>query len=582
MTKKIQVLPEHISQAIAAGEVVERPASVVKELIENAIDAGSTAIVVELEAGGLQRIRVCDNGEGMDDEDAPLALQRYATSKIRSVDDLYAIHTLGFRGEALPSIASVSRMIIKTRIARSVSGTQVICEGGKIRAVSEVGCPPGTEVEVKNLFYNLPVKRKFLRSIRSELRYALSLFLRLSLSHPAISFKLTHDGRVLHDLPKTESFKVRTEAILGRDVYDHLRELLFEDKEIRISGFMSLPSISRGNADGIYLYVNGRFIKDRMIHRAVVEAYRHILPANRFPIAVLFITLPSFLVDVNVHPTKTEVKFRDQEKVFHSVLQSLRTVLDPTPRSEDLGLEKVKREPAESGTPMISLPVQRLSFTESGYFPAEREADQKISDAAKPGWCAGVKGSFRVVGQIQGTYIVCEMEGGVVLIDQHAAHERILFERYKKAYEAGDILSERFLIPVLMELSAEDSFLLESQMEAFYSAGFEIDPVGHNVYAIRSIPAFLSHKDPQAMVREGLDGFSALRREGKGGQPIETILTSLACHSAVRGNSVLRGEELEELMKNLAPFHSTATCPHGRPLFFMLSFEEIRKAFKRK
>ena len=271
MAGRIQLLPKEISQTIAAGEVVERPASVVKELMENAIDAGSSEITIELKMGGLQSIRVYDNGEGIDREDVPLALQRYGTSKIKRAEDLFGIHTLGFRGEALPSIASVSKMTLKTRVAGSITGTKAVSEGGDLKGISEMGCPPGTEVEVENIFYNIPVKRKFLKSIRSELRYCLNHFLRLSLSHPSISFKFIHDGRMLHEHLKTDSPWVRIEAVLGGETVAHLQACEFDDGETRILGFASLPSISKGNGDGIYLYVNQRFIKDRMIYKAITE-----------------------------------------------------------------------------------------------------------------------------------------------------------------------------------------------------------------------------------------------------------------------------------------------------------------------
>ena len=337
MPRKIEVLPESISQIIAAGEVIERPASVVKELMENAIDAGSLEITVELKAGGLQLIRVVDNGEGMDQEDVPVAFQRYATSKIKNAEDLYAIHTLGFRGEALPSIAQVSKMTLQTKTPHSLSGTKVICEGGEIKTISERGCPIGTEVEVKHLFYNIPVKRKFLKSVRSELRYALNHFLRLSLSHPTISFKFIHDGRTLHEHLKTESPLVRIEAIFGKEIYRHLQPIGFEEGGIWISGFASLPSFSKRNAEGIYFYVNQRFVKDRMIYKAILDAYRHILPSNQFPVVILFINLPPSTVDVNVHPTKAEVKFKDPERVYQAVFAAIRMVLEEgLSRSEEM------------------------------------------------------------------------------------------------------------------------------------------------------------------------------------------------------------------------------------------------------
>ncbi len=569
MAGRIQILPDEVSQTIAAGEVVERPASVVKELMENAIDAGSSEIIVELKMGGLQLIRVYDNGEGIDREDVPLALQRYATSKIKKAEDLYAIHTLGFRGEALPSIASVSKMTIKTRVPNSISGTKAVCEGGEIKGISEVGCPLGTEVEVQNIFYNIPVKRKFLKSIRSELRYCLNHFLRLSLSHHSISFKFIHDGRMLHEHLKTESPLVRIEAILGREIYDHLRACEFEDDEIKISGFTSLPSISKANSDGIYIYVNKRFVKDRMIYKAIIEAYRHVIPVGKFPIVILFITIPPFAVDVNIHPTKAEVKFRDPERVFHAVVGTLGSTHEGKAFSTGVV--------PDSFPSMKSYPVYH-SLTQ-GY---EGKATPMVREEGGFEWRVESKTPFRILGQVQGTYIVCEGEKGVIFIDQHAAHERILFNKYKNQYETKSIVSEKFLIPIPMELSTEESFILDSHLEELQSMGFEIDPIGEKVYAIRSKPSFIDQKDPKAMVREILDELSFLKREGRGAEAIDTILITLACHSAIRGNFALRREEMEKFVETLYPFNLSATCPHGRPIFFVLPLETLNKQFKRK
>jgi DNA mismatch repair protein MutL len=547
--------------------------------MENAIDAGSSEIIVELKTGGLQLIRVYDNGEGMDREDVPVALQRYATSKIKKAEDLYAIHTLGFRGEALPSIASVSKLTIKTRILNSISGTKVICEGGQIRGISEVGCPLGTEVEVQNIFYNLPVKRKFLKSSRSELRYCLNHFLRLSLSHPRITFKFIHDGRMLYEHLKTDSALVRIEAILGREMVDCLRRCEFDDGEIRIIGFTSIPSIVKGNADGIYLYVNQRFVKDRMIYKAIIETYRHILPAGKFPIVILFITVPPFAVDVNIHPTKAEVKFRDPERVFRAVIETLRSIgegkaLSPevVPKGGEggLGYANTFQESLLSGTPSFA------------YEPLTGVQEGKTTLMVREEGRVEAKFPFRILGQVQGTYILCEGEKGVIFIDQHAAHERVLFNRYKDQYEAKSIVSEKFLIPVPIEVSTEESFILDSHLEEFQSMGFEIDPIGEKVYAIRSKPSDIDQKDPKRIVREILDELSFLKREGKGGEAIDIILITLACHSAIRGNFMLRREEIEELVKVLQPFNLSATCPHGRPIFYQLPLDELDKQFKRK
>ncbi len=562
--------------------MVERPASIVKELMENAMDAGASEITVELISGGLQLIRVFDNGEGIDPEEVPVALQRYATSKIRKAEDLYAIDTLGFRGEALPSIAAVSQMTIKTRVPHSLSGVRMLCEGGEIKSFSEVGCPVGTEVEAKNIFFNIPVKRKFLKSIQTELRYSLNHFLRLSLSRPSISFKFIHDGRILCEHPKTESPIVRIEAILGREIYHHLQPVGFEDGEIRITGFASLPSFSKGNADGIYLYVNRRFIRDRMIYKAVLDAYRHIIPAGKFPVVILFLTLPPSAIDVNVHPTKAEVKFKEPERVFRTVQGAFSFLhgLTSSLTAESYEDQREGMVPPK-GAPLFprSIPSSSVDFSS---MREGRGPLPMVRDMRDPEWNVERQTGLRILGQVQGTYIICEGEKGLILIDQHAAHERLLFEKYKKEYETGSISSERLLIPIAMELSTEESFILMSHLEAFQSMGFEMDPIGERVYAIRSTPSLIDQRDPQERVREILDELSFMKREGRGAEAIHTILVTLACHAAVRGNFGLRREEMEELVGALSPFNLSITCPHGRPIFFVIPLEELAKKFKRK
>jgi DNA mismatch repair protein MutL len=583
MPKKIEVLPESISQIIAAGEVIERPASVVKELMENAIDAGSTEVIVELKAGGLQLVHVVDNGEGMDREDVPLALQRFATSKIKKVEDLYAIHTLGFRGEALPSIAQVSKMTLKTRTSHSLSGTKVICEGGEIKSISEIGCPIGTEVDVKNIFYNIPVKRKFLKSIRSELRYAVNHFLRLSLSQPSISFKFIHDDRTLHEYLKSESPLVRIEAIFGKEIYPHLQPIGFEDGEIWISGFASLPSFSKKNSEGIYFYVNQRFVKDRMIYKAILDAYRHILPRNQFPIIILFINIPPSTVDVNVHPTKAEVKFKNPERIYQAVLAAIRMAAEGEAfRSEERMSGNGRKEGVFQRGVQPSFPIQDTLSIPSSLTRGKEEEIFMVREGERIKWDVEKKSPYLVLGQIQGMFILCEGEGNLIFIDQHAAHERILFEKFKKEYESRSMISEKLLLPILIELSVEESYILESAEEALKAIGFEIEPIGEKLFAIRSIPSFIDQKDSKGIIRGILDELSFLEKQGKGEETIHTILVTLACHSAIRGNFLLRKEEMDKLVENLFPFHPTTTCPHGRPIFFILPLDQLKKQFKRK
>jgi len=582
MPRKIQVLPESISQVIAAGEVIERPGSVVKELMENAVDAGSSEIIVELKAGGLQLIRVADSGEGMDQEDVPLAFQRYATSKIDKAEDLYAIRTLGFRGEALPSICQVSKMTLQTRTPHSIGGTKVICEGGEITNISEIGCPIGTEVEVQQLFYNIPVKRKFLKSIRSELRSALNHFLRLSLSHPEISFRLIHDGRTLHEYPKTEIPLVRIEAILGKEIYPHLLPIGFEDGGIRISGFASLPSLTRRNAESIFFYLNQRFIKDRVIYKAIMDAYRRILPSNQFPVVILYISLPPSTVDVNVHPTKAEVKFQNPDRMYQAVFAAVRMALEEgPPRSGKTAPEGNGAERVFQRTPLGI--VGRETPAAPSYFTDRiEEAALIVREREGLPWKTAEKWPYTVLGQIRGTYILCEGEGNLIFIDQHAAHERILFEKFKSEYENRSMISEKLLLPILIELSAEESYILESSQGILKEIGFEIEAVGEKLFAIQSLPSFIDQKDPREFVRDILNELSFLEKGSKGDEAIHSLLITLACHSAVRANFLLKREEIDRLVENLIPFHPSTTCPHGRPVFFILPLDELGKKFKRK
>lgn len=579
MAGKIEVLPEAIAQKIAAGEVIERPASVVKELVENAIDAGATEIVVELKSGGLQLIRVTDNGEGMVPEDVPISLQRFATSKIREAEDLFAIGTLGFRGEALPSIASVSKMVLKTRPPGSISGTMVISEGGEIKRLSETGCPVGTDVEVHDLFYNFPVRRKFLRSIRTELRYALLHVHRISLAYPSITFKFIHDGRLIEELIRTESLLVRIEAILGKETIDHLKAIHYDEDEVRVVGFTSLPSLSRSNREGISTYIHGRYVKDRILYKSVLEAYRHLLPSDKYPVSIVLISLPPSSIDVNVHPTKAEVRFKDPEKIYQAVRSSIRMAMEGSASDEARPfMEKREENPRkEDPQPSLSFPYSREPYFRSlgQGFEAPRVEERSFQ------WEAEKRPPYRIVGQIWETYILCEMPETLVFIDQHAAHERLMYERLKKRYEDGAMAKEPLLLPVLLELSIEESLVLESCREALDAIGFEIESAGERLYAIRSIPFFIEQKEAAERVKEMLEEVSFLKRGGEDSSFLQTLLISRACHSAIRANFQLRGEELEALIKGLYPFNPSLTCPHGRPIFFVLSISEMNRQFKR-
>ena len=407
----------------------------------------SSEVVVELQAGGFQLIRVQDNGEGMDREDVPVALQRHATSKIKAIEDLYAIQTLGFRGEALPSIASVSQMALKTRPAHSLTGTKVVCEGGEIRILSDVGMPcrdRGARSETSFLMFRS--KRKFLKSISLELRHALNQFLRLSLAHPSLTFRFIHDGRLLHEHLRTETMKIRIEAILGREVSDQLQPSnMRTERSISQDGRAS-PPILEGNGEGISLYVNRRFVKDRMIYRAILEAYRHVIPQGRFPIVVLFLTVPPSAVDVNVHPTKTEVKFKEPEKLFPAVFAALHSLHEPFPSPRDSQRNTADETEPSPEAKTLPLPFRRSQVYPQGGSMEGEKIDFRVCEGASGKGGGGTR-AISNSGPGLNTYILCEDSEGLIFIDQHAAHERILFEKLKRAYETKSLSSQPIPYP---------------------------------------------------------------------------------------------------------------------------------------
>jgi DNA mismatch repair protein MutL len=386
---------------------------------------------------------------------------------------------------------------------------------------------------------------------------------------------------MLQELLKTESLLIRVEAMLGREVVDHLQAIRFDENEIKMEGFTSLPSLAKGNRDGISIYIHCRYVKDRILHKAILEAYRHILPADKYPVSILLISLPPSSVDVNVHPTKAEVKFKEPERIYQAVWSSIRRALEEvTPHGKWDSPEK-RKEVIREGELQTFLSFQNSRKPYSKAW-GEEINPPKVGEGEGIEWGVEKRTPYRIVGQIWGTYILLETEGTLLFVDQHAAHERILYENLKREYEERSLATEKLLLPVLMELSLEESLILSSSEEAFEAIGFEIESVGERLYAIRSIPSFIKQKEAGERVREMLEELSLLKRGGEGLTPLHGLLISLACHSAVRANFPLRREEMEELIGNLYPFNPSTTCPHGRPIFFLYNLDELNKQFKRK
>lgn len=603
---KITILPDVLCNQIAAGEVIERPAAVVKELLENSIDAGSTRVSVSLLQGGRKEIRIVDNGCGMSPDDALMALERHATSKIRSAEDLHAIHTLGFRGEALPSIASVSRFELITREPEAVSGSHIRIEGGVLRDVRETGCPAGTTVIVRDLFHNIPVRRKFLRSVDTEMGHVSGRVLRLALAHPGVHFQLFHQEKLIHDLPRSSSVEERAARILGADLALRLRRFTAGNPTLQVHGLASPPDIQRINSQYVFLFVNGRPISDRMVSRAVAAAYDSTLPRGRFPVVVLFLEVPPELVDVNVHPTKGEVRFRNPGEILATVSETIRRSLEnPAARTSATPAVSTGSPPASGRSG--GQPAEPAAFREpqppwaapgggarwegpsarmvqASFFPSAAPSRQETEGSARE-TVSPDRGSdpafstLPVIGRAANAYILLEAPDGIVFIDQHAAHERILFDALSGA-ATGAEPAQRLLQPAILDLLPGEAARLRRLTAELAGLGFDVEPFGGDSFVIHSVPSALAGIPPETLLREALESISESSRT-PGSELLAGLSKSAACHRAVRAGQRLDGREVRLLLESLDRTRISATCPHGRPLWFKLAFSEIAKSFHR-
>ncbi len=666
----IHILTEAVANKIAAGEVVERPASVVKELVENSLDAGAGNIQVSVEAGGKRLIRVVDDGCGMSHDDALLAFERHATSKIRSADDLFEIATLGFRGEALPSLAAVSRLVLETRHASESSGTRLEMAGGKLRDVKEVAWEVGTRLEVRDLFFNTPARRKFLKSESTELGHIASLVTHYALAHPDRSFRFASLGNEILKVSPVSSLRERVYQVMGAQTLEQLveiapveRRMMFQaalDAEeeagapaegplVRVFGFTSRPEVHKLNRNNIYFFVNRRLVRDRLILHAITEAYRNILPSSVFPVALIFLELPAAEVDVNVHPSKIEVRFRHSGFIHDLVRDSLRQALLATrpiaafpmaksPRGMPVDTdavevaEKLAEEPAagqgaeesfagtqwqsrastqpqgragalsqgRTGTPwraptppfklspprsepwMGRLPLE-TAFT--GYAPAQPKSglgspagEAAPSAIEAPG---ELPADLQPLGQVQESFIVAVSPAGLWIVDQHAAHERVLFDRHVRMRQEKVVAVQRLLVPIILELKAEQQVTYQEIAEELAANGFEVEPFGQRTIAIKAAPAETRADDVGDLVREILDN---ARQEGRT-VSLEIlrnkIAASVSCHAAIKVNMPLERSKMDWLLQSLAKTECPMTCPHGRPTVLRYGMRDLQKAFKR-
>ncbi|MBN1335799.1 MAG: DNA mismatch repair endonuclease MutL [Deltaproteobacteria bacterium] len=597
---RIRILDDGVVNRIAAGEVVERPASILKELVENALDAGATDIRVDIEGGGGRLVRVADDGHGMSRPDALLCIERHATSKIRTDADLAGVATLGFRGEALASIAAVSRFELVTRRPEDEAGTRLFVEGGRLVAVEACGCPAGTRATARDLFFQIPARRAFLRSAATEYAHCLEALVRLALLRPDVDFAVTHDGRETLRAPREADSSRRVASLLGAAA-EGLRHVEFATEAAQVRGFCSPAGVHRQASSGAaWHYVNGRFVRDGVLRRAVAEAYRGLVPLGRHPVVVLDLTVPPGEVDVNVHPTKVEVRFRRPAEIESAVRTALGEALQ---EHRPIRPER----PVPVPPPRIQAPLPLPRRTEP--LPVLPDGPGLVADAPLPprpppdatlaigrgppapsrsGQAGtlpvGSYADLRVIGQLAGSFVLCEAEGDLVLVDQHAAHERITLERLQRAAAAaargGPAPAQVLLSPVLVELPAARAAALEAGLPSLMQIGMDVVPWGDRTFAVRSVPAGLPGLDPEAVVREVAEDLAA---EGSG-QPLRDrearILATLACHTSVRANHALSLVEMRAILDGLDAVDH-AVCAHGRPVAIRISAAEIRTRFHR-
>ena len=566
----IRILSERVASQIAAGEVVERPASVVRELIDNSIDAGATRILIKIENGGRNLIRVADNGVGMDRDDLLLCAERHATSKISELSDLFSVRTLGFRGEAVPSIAAVSRMVIASRTLDQVGGFRLRLEGGKIKEIKETGAPVGTTVEVNDLFFNTPARKKFLRSAATETDHIVDILSRIALPFTTLSFRLDDRDKTLLSLPSVDVDVSRLSALFGHEVASSMIPMEQEIHGLRLSGYLSPPEWDRARGDHLFVYVNRRSVRERLLTHAVIEGYGSRLMKGRYPYAVIFIQIDPSLVDVNVHPAKQEVRFH-QNRLVH---EAVKTVVDQSLRQKAAALFQVPVPSSESmgeRDGRIAEPI--------GEYAAYR-AQNTVSRAPEPQVPLMIKESPVVLGQLKETYILCETKEGLLLVDQHAAHERRVYEKLKKSYDNSSLECQPFLIPPRVEFSPSESRTILKKMGELSELGITLEHFGGGTFMVRSVPNILVNAHWECFLRELIP---LLEEQGavKGDQAVDRLLALMACHGAIRAGQRLSQQEMVSLVEQLDEVEVPTNCPHGRPVFKSLSFYEIEKMFRR-
>ena len=616
MSAKITVLPAEVANHIAAGEVIERPASVVKELVENSIDAGATQIDIEIGVGGKAYLRVIDNGSGMGREDAELAFERHATSKITCTEDISHISTMGFRGEALPSIASVSKLTLLSQPPESLVGTRIEIHGGELLKVIDSGAAPGTYIEVNDLFYKTPARLKFLKSAATELSYINTIITDLALANPHIGFSVKNNAKDQLHLSSEQTLLQRIAGLFGREIIRELVEIREHAGSLALHGSIGLPSVHKANRNFQKVFVNRRPVKDKVLAHAIQQAYETLVPKRRYPVAFLFLSLPVELVDVNVHPSKMEIRFVNSQAIHQFVVNAIRKTLSAALNIQSLpSIETDDRQPFPSRAAQFEFPSSHKNnfpveqrtrqaepfpaeFPESSEnppdtseispFPRQRRptpdpsslpSQNGVISQVRPG--STMFSHMRPIGQFQETYILTEYGEELFILDQHAAHERIFYEKFKAQLEDNSIDIQQLLFPVSIELSPREQAILEDHLPTLQQYGLELEPFGGHTYLLKAVPAMLAKADYKKLIYDILDHLTETGKTTGVEKKLDDVLKVMACHTAIRAHHHLHYAQMMSLLRQLDELHLPYTCPHGRPTIIKLSLADLEKKFGR-
>lgn len=573
----IKLLPENLVNQIAAGEVIERPSSVVKELIENSLDSGADKIVIELRDAGKSLIKVSDNGKGIFKDDFEMAFSRHATSKISSENDLWKISTMGFRGEALASISSVSNVVLRSKVREEMNGYEIKVEGGNFSGISETGMADGTQIEVRDLFFNIPARQKYLKQDSTELTQITSLLNSIVLANPCVSFKLIHNGKVIFDLSKTSDLISRVNDLFGTATAEAMIPIFYGGSEFKIDGFIGKPVLARSSTQHQYFLVNKRPIQHFLLANTIKQAFATMLMENKKPIFIVNINIDPALIDVNVHPRKIEIRFEDQQSIIRILYSAVKKALESTslmPKASES--ERYMSDNLPKNTK--AFPMEKNIFENAMEFSKsflKTRENQSLFASEK-------EENLKAVTQVSDSYIVAQDRSGLVLIDQHAAHERVRFEQLMDQFENEEKIKQSLLVPFDLELTHDEKNLLTENILIFENLGFEIEDFGGNTFVVNAVPGFLAKEDIESVVKGVLDDILNEIMTNKFQGKTSEIINYMACRSAIKFGKTLTLSEMQELINQMNSLKRPYTCPHGRPTMISLNLEELHRMFGRK